>query len=414
MDITCSQDKRIVSLLLKTFRCFQDELKTPPSVSKDLNVVINPLEKSVKIKQSCCFQFRSAYSLIQEPPKANWLIKSFIDKGSLMVLFGEPGCMKSFLAIDMGYCIATGQKWHGFPVRNSGPVFYIAGEGFSGLSKRLRALEIAKNIDLKDVPFFISDRPAQLLNPISTNEVIRAIEELKNQHGQPLLVIIDTLNRNFGPGDENKTEDMTNFVNCIDSTIRLTYGCAVLIVHHSPLNDSGRARGASSLRGALDWEYCLSKKGEVRKLSPTKVKDYEPPPEIYFKPQSIFLEGWIDEEDGDVMTSCVLEKVDREYTQKNDNKPKLTTSQKVAYDCLLKLCGNDCGNDSEGIHIDDWRNAAYEADISSSPKQDTKKKAFQRALDELRNQKLIQVHNDYWKPSGTRDIDGTNEGHVPD
>lgn len=182
-------------------------------------------------EQSNGLQFRSAYSLIQEPPKTNWLIKSYLDAGSLSVLFGEPGSMKSFLAIDMGYCIATGRKWHGMPIRKAGAVFYIAGEGFAGLSKRLRAWSLANDVNLKDVPFFVSDRPAQLLNPNSSKEVIQAIEELKHQYGQPVFVIIDTLNRNFGPGDENKTEDMTAFVNCIDFAIRIRYGCAVLIVH---------------------------------------------------------------------------------------------------------------------------------------------------------------------------------------
>lgn len=206
---------------------------------------------------------------------------------------------------------------------------------------------------------------------------------------------------------------MTKFIIAIDTAIRLRYECTVLILHHPPLNDSKRGRGASALHGALDWAYSLKKDGKVIKLSNTKVKDHEPPPDICFKPETIPLVGWIDEEDGQTMTSCVLKKVTGSAIEKNDNKSKLTLSQKVAYDCLLKLYEVD-GSDPKGINIDDWRNAAYEAGISSSPRQDAKKKAFQRALDDLRTQKLIEVHNDYWKPCGTRDMDGTLAGHVPD
>lgn len=365
------------------------------------------LVSTPQIHQSNGFQFRSAYSLIQKPPKANWLIKSYLDMGSLAVLFGEPGSMKSFLAIDMGYCIATGKEWHGNPVRKSGPVFYIAGEGFAGLSKRLRAWSLAKGIDLEGIPFFISNRPTQLLDPGSTSEVIRSIDELKDKHGLPVFVVIDTLNRNFGSGDENNTEDMTAFIQSIDMAIRTRYGCSVLIIHHTPLNDPKRARGASALRGALDWEYCLSKHtGDVKKLSATKVKDYELPQEIHFKPKPIPLEGWIDQEDGEIMTSCVLEKV--KSSGDKLNLPKLQGAQKVAYDCLFKLLESN----PEGVLVDDWKKKAYEANISPSGTLDANKKAFQRAVNMLRANGYVQVNNDLWNLCGTGDRERTFEGHV--
>lgn len=373
------------------------------------------LDKSNEsFNQYSSFKFRSAYSLTQHPSKSNWLIKPYFDIGSLAELFAEPGNMKTFLALDVGLSVASGIPYHGLPVRKSGIVFYIAGEGFHGIPKRLQAWSLAHDVDLKDIPLFVSERPAQFLDDASAKEVILAIEELKTQHGKPIFVVIDTLNRNFGPGDEKDNADMTKFIIAIDTAIRLRYDCTVLILHHPPLNDSKRGRGASALLGALDWAYSLKKDGEVLTLSNTKVKDHEPPPNICFKPEIISLPGWIDEEDGQTMTSCVLKKVDGKSTQKNDNKPELTPPQKVAYDCLLKLCEADCSNGSEGVHIDNWRSAAYAAGISSSSKQDTKKRAFQRALDELRAQNLIKVFNDYWKPCGTRDIDGTLAGHVPD
>ncbi len=99
-------------------------------------------------KRPHTLQFRYAHTLIQEPPKANWLLKSYLDAGSLSVLFGEPESMKSFLAIDIGFSIVTGIPWHGIPIKTTGPVFYIAGEGFSGLSRRLRAWSIAHHVDL--------------------------------------------------------------------------------------------------------------------------------------------------------------------------------------------------------------------------------------------------------------------------
>ena len=81
----------------------------------------------------------------------------------------------------------------------------------------------------------------------------------------------------------------------------------------------------------------------------------------------------------------------------------------IAYDCLSKLLESN----PEGIHIDDWRKAAYEANISSSKAIDTKKKAFQRAINELSHKGYVQAKNDLWNLCGTRDRDGTFGGHVP-
>lgn len=413
-----------------TFPKFPNEFKLSngkrPTDFNDLHVnfgieeVVNQLSLSYNSNsqptkdQQSKFQFLSAYSLTQQPPKENWLIKPYLDLGSLGVLFGEPGSMKSFLAIDIGCSVATGHNWHGMPVRKAGAVFYIAGEGFNGLSKRLRAWSIANNSLLEETPFFVSNSPAQLLDESSAKEVVVAIDELVTKHGKPVFVVIDTLNRNFGPGDENKTEDMSKFVACIDAAIRLKYGCTVLIVHHSPLNDPGRARGASSLRGALDWEYSLIKQGEnTKKLSATKVKDYETPLEIYFKPTSILLDGWVDEEDGKIMTSCVLEKIEGNASVCKSNVEKLKDSPKIALDCLLLLFESGNCNKSEGVHIDAWRDAAYKANISSSGKAEANKKALQRAIKNLQDMGYIETNNNYWRPCGTWDRDGTFKRHVP-
>jgi len=373
---------------------------------KDLSSLVQTSESAPQGK----FQFRSAHSLIQAPPAANWLIKGYLDLGSLGVLFGEPGSMKSFFAIDMGFSIATGRDWHGIPVRKTGPVFYIAGEGFSGLSKRLRAWATANHISLEETPFFVSDRPAQLLDLPRALEVTAAIDELAKQHGEPVFVVIDTLNRNFGPGDENKTEDMSKFVACIDSAIRLKYRCSVLIVHHTPLNDPGRGRGSTALRGAADWEYCLSKKGErTRKLSATKVKDYEEPPDLYFQPKSVTLDGWVDKEDGELMTSCILEVVDDDESSFKYSET-LTDPQKKALSCLLEL--ESPSKDPRGVPMDEWRQAAYSAGISTSKELGTKRKAFKRATDQLVKLGFVSIDNDYCKLRD-KGQGQDNEGHVP-
>jgi len=94
------------------------------------------------------FHFITAYDLCREPKPTNWLIKGYLEAGSLSVIFGEAGTMKSSLAIDMGLCIAAGKDWHGVEVRKNGPVFCIAGEGFAGISRRIKAWADFNDVDL--------------------------------------------------------------------------------------------------------------------------------------------------------------------------------------------------------------------------------------------------------------------------
>ena len=268
--------------------------------------IILPEPENSEDRHGHQFRFLSISELFNIPPPS-WLVKPYLDAGSLSVVFGEPGTMKSFLALDLGLCLASGQPWYGYPVRRQGAVFYIAGEGLTGLGRRIRAWEISRATSLENVPFFTSDRPAQILDDGSAREVVQAADELRERYGNPVLIVIDTLNRNFGPGDESATEDMGKFLGIIDDKLRCRYHCAVLIVHHTGLRETNRARGSSSLHAALDWEFKMSGLGNgVRTLTNTKAKDHEPPPPISFRPEIIRLEGWTDPDDGEIMTSCVL------------------------------------------------------------------------------------------------------------
>lgn len=334
------------------------------------------------------FHFLPASNIISMPQPTTWLIKPFLDASSLSMIFGEAGSMKSFMALDQGLSIATAHDWHGGEVRQGGLVFYIAGEGFAGLNRRLKAWSIYHETDLQDVPFFVSDRPVQFLDSESAGEMIKAVEELRAQHGDPVLVIIDTLNRNFGPGDENSTQDMTQFIATIDGMLRSRYRCAVQIIHHSGLSTAERARGASALRAALDWEYRLQKNADgSRILSCTKSKDHEPPPTVSFIPETITLDGWVDPDDGEVMTSCVLRWAEGVTAA---TRP-LLGARKVAFDALVSIR-------EEHVHIDAWRDAAYAAGISPTSSSDAKRKAFQRAVCSLRDADLVRTTEDYWWP----------------
>lgn len=350
------------------------------------------------------FHFLAAHEICRSPKPTLWLVKDILDAGSMCSWFGDSGSMKSFLSLDLGLSVAASlNAWHGQYIRLSGPVFNIVGEGFNGVNRRVKAWSLYHGLELETIPFFISDRPARFLDKEGTRELVQAVDEMATAHGNPVLIIIDTLNRNFGPGDENSTADMTRFIQSIDDSLRNRYHCAVLIIHHSGLAANDRARGASALRASLDWEYKLQKNSDgSRTLTCTKAKDHAEPAPMYFMPREIRIEDWIDPDDGEVMTSCVMNRIDEVPAI---IKP-LAGAQKVALDALI--------SSGKCAHIDVWRKAAYSSGISPASSPEAKKKAFQRAVTNLHTGGYVETKDDYWWISGTRDINGTLSGHVPE
>lgn len=329
------------------------------------------------------FHFISAAELCERRSPDNFLIKPYIENDSVIVTFGESGSGKSFVGIDIALCIASKTPWHGHTINKSGPVFYIAGEGYAGIIRRIAAHAKHHGYSMADLPFFVSDRPARIVEKDSIKSIQTAIDELAHTHDQPVLIIIDTLNRNFGPGDENSTQDMTRFVAGVDA-IRGRYQCAIMVIHHSGLISTERARGASALRAALDWEYRLAKNADgSRILTCTKAKDYEAPPDLGFALEEIALD-W-DDETGSPMTSCVLTRLENMTPEK----VRLHGAKKIAFDCLKSLGG-------QAVDIDEWRLACYSAGISPTSSTESKRKAFKRAAADLRDAGLVIAANDLW------------------
>lgn len=246
--------------------------------------------------------FCRASELIANPRPLAWLIRGVLELDSFALMFADPGVGKTFLALDIAFSVACGTDWHGRRVY-AGPVFYIAGEGGNGLGRRLRALELARGREIGAAPLFVSTVPASLTDAEGAGDALAAVDAMVQHHGKPSLIVLDTVARNFGGGDENSTKDMTAFVAACDR-IRESTGACVLLVHHSGHGDKSRARGSTALKGALDWEYSLSKDAGTLQLECTKAKDAEPPPPMSFRLTPVDL--GIADEDGEPITSAAL------------------------------------------------------------------------------------------------------------
>lgn len=328
------------------------------------------------------FQFVPVADLKYRAPE--FIIDGLFEAETLGLIFGDPGCGKSFLAVDIALSVATGTPFHGRPTRQ-GAVFFIAGEGHNGLARRFAAWSKARNLPLEGVPLFKSERAAQFLDAASAQAVADAVAGLAAHEGPPALIIIDTLARNFGAGDENNTKDMSEFVVAVDDLKARFPGCAVLIVHHSGHAEKQRARGAMALKGALDCEFRVEKDGPAMKLVNTKMKDAEPPQDVYFTFAQVDLDG--------IATSAVLEASDPP-----ERAHKLTPAQRLAMQTFTEAA-REHGRWSDdmfvGLHRDDWRPFFFAGHTADND--EAKRKAFDRARAALVDQGRLMVEDDVYR-----------------
>jgi len=338
---------------------------------------------------------KRGFSLVQvgalELREPQFLIADLIEEGALVQIFGESGVGKSLIAYDMAACVATGQPFHGRAVVKSAPVIVVAGEGHDGLARRFAAWEKRAGRSWADTPLFLSELPAQLLDPASVTEVAARVDEVAAAHGSPALVVIDTLARNFGPGDENSNTDMGKFIAVLDA-LKARYGCTVIVVHHSGHGDAGRARGASALRAAVDAEFSVKKAGAgALVMSCTKMKDAPAGTDIAFAIENVEV-GIAS--NGRAFEGAVLRET--APPAKSSAKP-LPANQKLAVQAFHEA-RSKLGADADCIHAEEWREAFYK--VSTADSDEGKRKAFSRARADLQKAGILFVENDYCRLTG--------------
>jgi hypothetical protein len=193
-------------------------------------------------------------------------------------------------------------------------------------------------------------------------ELITAIEQ---SAGHPSLIVLDTLARCFGGGDENSTQDMSNFVMACD-LLRRRYGCTILVVHHAGHGDKSRARGAIALKAALDAEYRLENESGLL-LTATKMKDAETPLPLAMKLVSVELPDLRDE-DGNAVTSAAIELLDPDTSaiiaQSHADSPKEYGKwQALGLEVARRLISE--GDDGQ-VGVKDWHVACEAAGMRQS------------------------------------------------
>lgn len=254
------------------------------------------LNRSAEARRTAVRFITIADLAARKPPE--WIVNEILPEGAFSVLYGPSGSYKTFLALDMALSVACGVDWRGVAVRAM-PVAYVAGEGVGGLYKRILPWMVARSQG-RTPAFHILDHSVQMTEAEHLEALVAGIEDLTVKPG---LIILDTLARNFGAGDENSTQDMNRFVAAVDA-LRKATGAHVMAIHHTGKEASKGARGSSVLRAAVDTEIEIDRTEGTNcvTLSVTKQKDAEEVQPMLF--EMVKAEA-ADPATGEVLTSVI-------------------------------------------------------------------------------------------------------------
>ena len=209
---------------------------------------------------------------LENLPDPRWLIARHVPQEGFGLLYGAPGCGKSFVVLDASLTLAYGLRdWHGDEIEaRRGRVLYLAGEGSSGFKARVRAWRTGRLLPDVSPAFHLIRQPINFLRSSDIDLLIRTIREADLPDLD--LVVVDTVSRSIPGADENLQKDMTLFVDAV-AKVQDAFRCAALGVHHT--SRQGNLRGSTVFEGQADFVFHLERQkgSSIGQLHCTKQKD---------------------------------------------------------------------------------------------------------------------------------------------
>ena len=176
---------------------------------------------------------------------------------------------------------------------------------------------------------------------VTSRDDVLALAAAIDTAGGAELVIVDTLNRAALGADENTSDGMGSILRGAQELQALTGGL-VALVHHPGKDSAKGMRGHSSLFAALDAAIEVTRSDSRREWKVAKSKDGEDGKVHAFSLRVVDLG---EDEDGEAVTSCVVEAEQLLDDEMHQPKVPKSGNQKRVFDALgpLLLASSDFG-----------------------------------------------------------------------
>lgn len=200
-------------------------------------------------------------------PPIEPLIDGWLDDRSTVVLAGETGTNKSFVALGWILSLAFGVPWLGHVTHGPVTSMLVVGEGRRGLLRRVQAWAESQDIEDEKMARVWNERVVPYANPelqLTDPELWDAVTAMALERNVR-LVVMDTLSSLAPEMDETKDAPVVmRFMTDLADEI----AGSVVLVHHAGWNDKGRVRGSSALEANPDGVVIAQKvEGEENLVS---------------------------------------------------------------------------------------------------------------------------------------------------
>lgn len=341
-----------------------EDLTTAPPAPIDFNVITHD---------------RVAAPIVDVP----YLIKGFLPAQGEAVAYGPPGSGKTFVMLDMCYCIAAGINWNDRRVTRK-PIVYLGMEGGSvDLNNRFWALT-KKYPDTNPWLEIIPEH----FNFLKPDDRIRALKDyltnvIPKKYGQSAgAVIVDTLSQAMPGGEENDSGSMT----AVFDTGRKLKECfdgLIAYIHHPSKNDPENLRGHGSALGRINTSILINKNRITTPKQRTFATLLRP---IHYQLKQVSMGK---DRDGDNVFAAYVEYV-AEAVAADEFEAKLTPLTLAAYQQLSFIVQD---RDGKVVALEkDWKRECRTLWEDVNDK--TFAKRLQRSRDELIEEKFIVCDTD--------------------
>lgn len=218
-------------------------------------------------------RLRAFREMIEEAvPAVDWIIEGLIVKGDRVLVYGEPGAMKSWILLHLGLHLAAGHPWLGtFNTAQVKSVLYVD-EEMSERTLHRRICRLASGASL-------GNENLKFMSISGTNFRFETgrdlLQECNAQQFNPDVVIVETL-RSVMVGDENSAQDVRNVWRSLEPLRQ--QGKTVIISHHMrkpqlrQTNARYRASGSTDLIGGPDTALAVERVGNRCMAKVTHIK----------------------------------------------------------------------------------------------------------------------------------------------
>ena len=329
-------------------------------------------------------------------PSRRYILPGLIAPRELSLWWGAPKCGKSFLMLRLAYGLALGMGMWGREPRRPCRVLYVAAEGEGGFAVRLLALADALG-DAGDAFRYIAQRTT--VGPPRTD--LAAVMDAAKDMGAAVIVL-DTLARTFGEGDENAAKDMGGFVAAVDE-LREATKAHVVVIHHGT-KEGGSSRGSGALVGAADLIVKVERgatEGEPNRARVEAAKDDADGAVLPFRLCPMALPAG---EDGAERRTCIAEEADAAEAGPKQLGRVAENAMRFLFDLIAAEGealppGPNFPPNLRGVRLTRWREECEARRLSIA--EDTKDRArvFRKASADLRDAGRVAMRDDWIWPT---------------